>query len=110
MPRAPPRAKDPTSPMKSSAGYELYQRKPRPAPTNAPQNTVSSAAGEKCTSSRYSAKTACPVTYASAVNAAAAMVKVLIARPSSPSVKLTAFDQNNRTNSANGTYSTPRSG
>ena len=88
----------------------MYQRKPSPAPTSAPQNTVSSAAGEKRTNSRYSAKMACPVTYASAVNAAAAMVKVLIARPSSPSVRLTAFEENTSTSTANGTYSHPRSG
>ena len=47
MPSAPPSASEPTSPMNTSAGYELNQRKPRLAPTSAPQNTVSSAAGVK---------------------------------------------------------------
>ena len=52
MPSAAPSASEPTSPMKISAGYELYQRKPSDAPTSAPQKTVSSAAGGKRTSSR----------------------------------------------------------
>ena len=38
----PPSASEPTSPMKTSAGWELYHRKPRHAPTRAPQNTVTS--------------------------------------------------------------------
>ena len=42
MPSAPPSASEPTSPMKMSAGYELYQRNPRLAPTSAPQKIVSS--------------------------------------------------------------------
>ena len=42
VPSAPPSASDPTSPMKMSAGYELYQRNPRLAPTSAPQKIVSS--------------------------------------------------------------------
>ena len=52
VPSAAPSASDPTSPMKISAGYELYQRKPSDAPTSEPQNTVSSATGGKWTSSR----------------------------------------------------------
>src|SRR4051795_1278122 len=75
VPSAAPSASDPTSPMKMSAGYELYQRNPNDAPTSAPQNTVSSATGGNLTSSRYSAKTRCPVTYASAVYPAAAIAK-----------------------------------
>src|SRR3954447_23993810 len=98
---AAPSASEPTSPMKISAGYELYQRNPSDAPTSAPQNTVSSAAWGKRTSSRYSAKTRWPVTYASAVYAAAAIAKMLIASPSSPSVRFTAFDSATRTNTAN---------
>ena len=43
VPSAAPSASDPTSPMKISAGYELYQRNPSDAPTSEPQNTVSSA-------------------------------------------------------------------
>src|SRR5580765_3355004 len=72
VPSAAPSASEPTSPMKISAGYELYQRKPSDAPTSDPQNTVSSPAPEKCVSSRYSASTRLPTTYDSAVYAAAA--------------------------------------
>ncbi len=43
VPMAPPKASEPTSPMKTSAGWALYQRKPRLAPVIAPQKTVSSA-------------------------------------------------------------------
>ncbi len=45
VPSAPPSASDPTSPMKISAGCALYQRKPRLAPTRAPQKIVSSPTG-----------------------------------------------------------------
>ena len=38
-PSAPPSGSDPTSPMKTSAGWELNQRKPSEAPTIAPQKT-----------------------------------------------------------------------
>src|SRR5690606_19893899 len=41
-PTAPPRASEPVSPMKILAGGALYQRKPRPAPIIAPQNTATS--------------------------------------------------------------------
>src|SRR5580700_379410 len=51
-PSAAPSASEPTSPMKISAGYELYQRKPSEAPTSDPQKTGSSDNGEKGTSSR----------------------------------------------------------
>ena len=44
------------------------------------------------------------------MNAPAATVKMLMARPSSPSVRLTAFDADTRTRTANGTYSHPMSG
>src|SRR5581483_3874995 len=110
VPSAPPSASDPTSPMKMSAGYELYQRKPRLAPTSAPQKTVNSPAGAKRTSSRYCASTAWPVTYASAVNAAAEIANVLIARPSRPSVRLTALLAPTSTSTVNATYVQPRSG
>src|SRR5216117_3128115 len=110
VPSAAPSASDPTSPMKMSAGYELYQRNPSDAPTSAPQNTVNSPAPEKCVSSRYSASTRLPTTYARAVYAVAAIAKMLIAKPSSPSVRFTAFDSDVRTNAANGTYHQPRSG
>src|SRR5437667_12856057 len=73
VPSAAPSASDPTSPMKISAGYELYQRNPSDAPTSDPQNTVSSAIGEKWGRSRYSASTRFPTTYVSAVYAPAAI-------------------------------------
>ncbi len=41
-PSAPPKAREPVSPMKTSAGWALYQRKPRLAPRIAPQKTTSS--------------------------------------------------------------------
>ena len=41
-PSAPPRASEPVSPMNTSAGWQLYQRKPSAAPSTAAQNTVSS--------------------------------------------------------------------
>src|ERR1043166_469592 len=44
QPIAPPRASDPTSPMKISAGWALNHRKPSEAPTIAPQKTASSPA------------------------------------------------------------------
>src|SRR6185295_16764694 len=110
VPSAAPSASDPTSPMKISAGYELYQRNPSDAPTNAPQNTVNSADSGKRTSSRYSASTRWPVTYASAVYAAAAIANVLIARPSSPSVRFTEFDAATSTKTVNGRYHQPSSG
>ena len=44
VPRAPPRANDPVSPMNTLAGWQLYHRKPSEAPRTAAQNTVSSPA------------------------------------------------------------------
>ena len=41
-PRPPPSASEPVSPMKTFAGYVLYQRNPMSAPTIEIQNTVSS--------------------------------------------------------------------
>src|SRR3954471_16956935 len=111
VPSAPPSASEPTSPMKMSAGYELYQRNPRLAPTSAPQKIVSSPmSGDTVCSCRYSANTRCPLTYASAVSAVAATPNTLMARPSRPSVRFTAFVQLTQTNIANSTYAQPRSG
>src|SRR5215213_4582379 len=42
VPRSPPRASEPVSPMKIWAGGALNQRKPMPAPISAPQITASS--------------------------------------------------------------------
>ena len=41
-PRELPSDKDPQSPINISAGYELNQRKPRPAPTNEAENIANS--------------------------------------------------------------------
>src|SRR5262245_30360673 len=104
VPSAPPSASEPTSPMKTSAGCAFHQRKPRLAPTSDPQKMVNSPMGSKWTSRRYFAKTACPVTYVSAVYVAAETVNVLIASPSSPSVRFTVFDMLTSTSAANGMY------
>ena len=40
----PPRASEPTSPMKTVAGYELNHKNPKLAPTIAAQNIASSPA------------------------------------------------------------------
>ena len=42
VPKIPPSVNDPRSPIKICAGYVLYQRKPIPAPINAPQKTINS--------------------------------------------------------------------
>ena len=43
-PSVPPSERAPTSPMKTWAGWQLNQRKPRQAPARAPTKMVSSAA------------------------------------------------------------------
>src|SRR5215207_1925652 len=96
VPNAPPIASDPTSPMNTSAGGELYHRKPRLAPTIAPQKTVSSEADGLKVMSRYSAQRLSLPTYVKAVKADIAINVTLVASPSSPSVRLTAFDEPNR--------------
>ena len=51
VPMAPPSASEPTSPIKISAGWALYQRKPMDAPTMDPQKMVSSPTrGIRCSS------------------------------------------------------------
>src|SRR5579859_2059078 len=91
VPIAPPSASDPTSPIKISAGCALYQRKPRLAPTIAPQKIVNSATCGMICSSRYYDNLACPLTYVSTVSAPAAITVQPIARPSNPSVRFTAL-------------------
>ncbi len=49
----PPSDRAPTSPMKTWAGWQLNQRKPRQAPVRAPTKTVSSAAGRTRAMLRY---------------------------------------------------------
>ena len=97
VPIAPPIARLPTSPIKISAGGALNQRKPRLAPAIAPQKTVSSAASGRCVKSRYVAQRKSLLRYVKAVNAVIAMNVTLIASPSRPSVRFTAFVAPNRT-------------
>ena len=52
VPMAPPRASEPTSPMKIFAGWALYHRNPMEAPTIVPQKTVNSPTRCICCSSR----------------------------------------------------------
>jgi hypothetical protein len=52
VPSAPPSASAPTSPMKTCAGWVLNQRKARPAPAIAEQNTSSSPEPGICGNSR----------------------------------------------------------
>ena len=73
---APPKASDPVSPIKTLAGCALYRKKPRQAPASAAQKIA------RCGLPKYMAITA----YASA-----ATVVVPAAKPSRPSVRLTAF-------------------
>ena len=58
----PPIDRAPTSPMKTLAGWQLNQRKPRQAPAKAPAKTVSSAARGTRTMLRYWDQRACPAT------------------------------------------------
>ncbi len=53
VPRAPPRASAPTSPMKTWAGWALNHRKARPAPAMAAQKINSSPEPGICGNSRY---------------------------------------------------------
>src|SRR5215207_9197144 len=78
VPSAPPIARLPTSPMKTSAGGELYQRKPRLAPTIAPQKIVSSDDDGLKVMSRYSDQRRSLATYVNAVNAAIATKVTLV--------------------------------
>src|SRR6185503_5865292 len=93
VPNAPPIASDPTSPIKTSAGGELYQRKPKLAPTIEPQNIVNSAPAGLCVMSKRSAHRASLERYVNPVSAAIAMNVTLVAKPSNPSVRFTAFDE-----------------
>src|SRR5205807_8911446 len=110
VPIAPPKAREPTSPMNTSAGCALYQRNPMDDPTIAPQKIVSSPTwGMRC-SSRYPANTACPLTYVSTESAPAAITVQPIASPSSPSVRLTALLEPTITSTTNTMKGTNASG
>src|SRR5271155_5846567 len=110
VPIAPPKASDPTSPMKTSAGWALYQRNPIDDPTIAPQKIVNSPTCGMRGISRYVAKVACPLTYVSTVSAPAAITVQPIANPSSPSVRFTALLEptiTSTTNAMKGTNASP---
>src|SRR5258708_7426566 len=92
IPIEPPSAREPTSPMNTSAGCALYQRNPSDDPTSAPQKTVSSPTSGRCWRSRYAENRAKLVTYVKTVSAPAATTTQPIASPSRPSVRFTALD------------------
>src|SRR6187401_2414876 len=91
VPSAAPSASAPTSPMKTFAGYALNQRKPSPAPAIDEQNTTISPAPGVCGNSRYLEYTALEATYANKPSALPTITVGMIARPSAPSVRLTAL-------------------
>ena len=71
-----PRAREPVSPMKMSAGNELNQRKPTQAPASAAAKIAESSMSER---------------YAMAAMTIMTIMTVPAARPSRPSVRLTAL-------------------
>src|SRR5438046_2670479 len=92
VPKAPPIASAPVSPMNTWAGWALNQRNPSDAPASAPQNTVSSPAPGRKYTPTYLVQSNRPNTYAKIANAPAAIAVSPVARPSSPSVRFTAFE------------------
>src|SRR5437660_1776504 len=85
-------ATPPGSPMNTWAGWALNQRNPSDAPASAPQNTVSSPAPGRKYTPTYLVQSNRPNTYAKIANAPAAIAVSPVARPSSPSVRFTAFE------------------
>src|SRR5881296_1473216 len=106
VPSAPPIASAPVSPMKTWAGWALNHRNPSAAPASAPQNTVSSPAPGRKYTPTYLVQSNRPNTYAKIANAPAAIAVSPVARPSSPSVKFTAFELPVTTSVTNSTYVT----
>src|SRR5205823_2049320 len=96
--------------MICGSGHALNQRKPSPAAASAPQNTASSPAPGTNGICRYSAILAWPAVYANTPRVPPAIMTGPIARPSSPSVRLTAFAAPTMTSAPNGMYQSPRSG
>src|SRR5437870_4064548 len=101
IPRPPPRASEPVSPINTCAGWQLNHRNPRPAPIMAAQKTVNSPAPTTCGTCRYSATFALPETYVSTRNTNETINVQPIARPSSPSVRLTALELPTMVNDVN---------
>src|SRR3954471_12842499 len=90
-PISPPSASEPVSPMKTSAGCELYHKKAMQPPISAPQITVSSPVPGTWLISRYSEMNILPAAYAMMPNTSATEIVQPTASPSSPSVKLIAL-------------------
>ena len=82
---APPRPSAPVSPMKTSAGNELYQRKPRQAPPTQPAITIRSV-----TPGSLALR---PMMKATPARATSTIAEAPAARPSRPSVRLTALEK-----------------
>ena len=111
VPSVAPRVSEPVSPMNTCAGCELYHKNPNPAPTNAAQKIVAtSPLTGRWKMFRYSA--ICPwlVMYPSTPNVPATNSVQPIAKPSMPSVKLTAFDVPTITSVAKGINRIPNVG
>src|SRR3546814_20545787 len=77
--------------MNTCAGYALNQRKPRPAPAIAVQKIASSPMPAMYGMLRYVANFALPLAYAKIASAEATSTVGMIAKPSRPSVRLTAL-------------------
>src|SRR4051794_40652678 len=90
-PSKPPNASEPVSPMKIEAGGALNQRKPKPPPITAPHNTASSPGPATKRSCRESESTALPTTPAKKPKQPVAIITGTKARPSGPSVRVTAL-------------------
>ena len=93
----PPKDKEPVSPIKIFAGGALYQRKPKQAPTIDPQKIDNSPTFGIYCIWRYSEKIVFPTTYEIKVNDKATSITGTVAKPSNPSVKLTAFEDPTKT-------------
>ena len=103
----PPKDNEPVSPIKILAGGALYQRNPKQDPTIEPQNIESSPTSGMYCNLRYSEKIVFPTMYEIRVKERATNITGTVAKPSSPSVKLTALDDPIITNNAKGIKKRP---
>ncbi len=83
---------DPVSPINISAGQVLNQRKPKPEPINAAQTTKSSPVPGIKGMLRQLEKLQLPPIQAKIAKAPLIKITGIIAKPSSPSVRLTALE------------------
>ena len=88
----PPNARLPVSPIKTWAGYALYQRKPTQAPTNAAIKIDSSLRLGMYIMFRYSAIRTSPLTKTKTPRPKPIIALTPVASPSSPSVILAPLD------------------